>query len=149
MKIDETDLKIIYLLKKDSSLSTKEISKAIRIPITTIHNRIKKLKQEGIIKKYTILTDDKKLGKGLDVFILVGIQYSQIEGKGKTQEDVAKEIKKLSQVEEVAIVTGMHDMVVRAKEENIDKLNEFIINHLRKVPGVSKTQTMVILKNFS
>ena len=149
MKIDKTDLHILGILKQDAHLSTKDISKKLLIPITTIHNRIKKLQQEGIIKSYTIITDDKKLGKGLDVFILVGIHYGSIEGKGKTQEDVAKDIKKLSQVEEVCIVTGMHDMVIRVKEENIDKLNDFLINKLRKVSGVSKTQTMIILKSFS
>ena len=69
MKIDETDLSIIEILRRDASLSTKEISKKIRIPITTIHNRIKKLKQEGVIQRYTIAIDEKKLGKLIYAYI--------------------------------------------------------------------------------
>ncbi len=149
MKIDKTDLLILDILKKDSKMSTREISKQIRKPITTIHNRIKKLKQEEVIKNYTVVLDEKKLGKFVDAFILVNVAYENIDGVYRNQEEIARDIKKLPSVEEVCIITGINDLIVRVKENEIDTLNDFLINSLRKVQGVEKTQTAVILKSIS
>ena len=104
MKIDETDLKILEILKENAKMTTSKISKRIRIPITTIHNRIKKLQNEEVIKNYTIKLDHKKLGKPIYAIILINTKYDLIEGRDKNQEDVAKEIKKLDGIEEVCSV---------------------------------------------
>ncbi len=149
MKIDNTDLLILDLLKKDAKISTREISKEIRKPITTIHNRIKKLIQEEVIKNYTIVLDEKKLGRLVDIFILVSVKYDFAEKQYRNQVDIAKDIKTLPGVEEVCLVTGVNDVIVRVKQDSIDDLNDFLINRLRKIPGVAKTQTMVILKSIS
>ena len=58
--MDDKDEQILQILKENSKLSTHQISKKTRIPITTVHNRIKKLKKEEIIKKYSIIIDKKK-----------------------------------------------------------------------------------------
>ena len=76
MKLDKKDLIIIEYLKKDSSLTTQKISRQTRIPITTIHNRIKKLKKKEIIKNYTINIDYTKLGIPLSAYILITIDYN-------------------------------------------------------------------------
>ena len=72
--IDEKDLKIISLLKENAKLSMQQIAKKTLIPITTVHNRIKKLEKSGIIKGYTINLDDKKL-QSISAFILVTVDY--------------------------------------------------------------------------
>lgn len=148
MKIDETDLKILEILKENAKMTTSKISKRIRVPITTIHNRIKKLQNEGIIKNYTINLDHKKLGKYIYAIILINTKYDLIEGRDKNQEDVAKEIKKLEGTEEVCSVTGINDLLVRVRKENIDELNNFLIDKLRKINGVEKTQTLIVLNSL-
>jgi len=149
MKIDNTDWQILELLRKDAKVSTRDIAKKLRKPITTVHNRIKKLRQEGVIKNFTITLDNKKLGKSVDAFVLVNTAYDQVEGKDKNQEDIAREIKILQGVEEVCSITGINDLLVRVKQDNIDQLNNFLINKLRKIPGVRKTQTLMILNSIS
>lgn len=148
MKIDSTDLNILNLLKEDGKLSVREISKKIRKPITTVHNRVKKLQQAKIIKKYTIVPDYKLLGKNVYAYVLVSVEYKSDEGDYRNQEEVASEIRKLPEVEEVCLVTGVNDIVVRVRESDIDTLNEFLINRLRKISGVEKTQTMIVLKSI-
>src|SRR3989344_3944640 len=147
MKIDETDLKILGILKENAKMTTSKISKIIRIPVTTIHNRIKKLQNEGVIKNYTINLDHKKLGKHLYAIILINTRYVLIKDEDKNRESVAKTIKKLDGVEEVCRVTGINDFLVRVRKENIDELNNFLIDKLRKVSGVEKTQTLIVLNN--
>ena len=58
--MDEKDEQILQILLINSKLSTHQISKKTGIPITTVHNRIKKLTKKGIIKGYTIVIDHKK-----------------------------------------------------------------------------------------
>ena len=117
------------------------------MPITTVHNRIKKLEKEKIIKKYTILPDYKKLGKGILSYILVSVMYMLPNGEKISQENLAKEIKKLG-AEEVSIVTGGTDIIVKVRVKDVDELNEFVIKKLRSVDGVDKTQTLIVLNSF-
>ena len=148
MKLDQTDLRVMDMLNIDAKASTRTIAKKLNIPITTIHNRIKKLEQEKVIKKYTPVYDYKKLGKYIYALVLIKTKYEFIEGKNKNQEDIAREIKALPGVEEVCSVTGIIDLIVRVRQDTIDQLNDFLIDKLRKVPGVAETQTMIVLNSI-
>jgi len=118
------------------------------MPITTIHNRIKKLEKLGIIGGYTLKLDYNKLGKPINAHILVTVTYNLPSGKKIQQEDVAKEIRKLEGVERVDIVTGITDIIVDVRMETIEELNDFVIKKLRNVEGVDKTQTIIVLDSF-
>ena len=149
MKLDQTDFKILECLNSEAKQPTRQIAKKLNIPITTIHNRLKKLEQEKIIKKYVPVYDYKKLGKYVYALVLVKTKYEFIEGKNKNQEDIAREIKALYGVEEVCSVTGIIDLIVRVRQDTIDQLNDFLIDKLRKIPGVAETQTMIVLNSIS
>ncbi len=145
--VDKKDTKIIEALKENCKLTTSQLSKKLNTPITTIHNRIKKLEQQGSIKQYTIVPDYKKLGKGISSYILVTVTYTLPSGKKTTQESIAKNIKKLG-AEEVSIVTGGTDIILKVRSKDVEELNNFIIDKLRTVEGVDKTQTMIVLDSY-
>lgn len=145
MKLDEKDYNVLDILKENSKLTTHKISKKINIPITTIHNRIKKLEKLGIIKNYTINLDYKKLDLGIAGYILVNVIYTLPSGEKVKQENVAQQIKKLKGVEEINIVTGGTDIIIKIRVKDVDELNDFVTKKLRMIKGVDKTQTMIIL----
>lgn len=145
--LDEKDLKILDVLKQNSKLTTQQIAKRVNIPITTIHNRIKKLEKLGVIKGYTLVLDYKKLGRPILGYVLVTAFSTLPTGKRLSQDAIAKEIKKLSGVEEVNIVTGGTDILVKVRVKDIDELNNFLIKKLRRIDGVDKTQTMIVLSS--
>lgn len=147
MKLDEKDYKVIDILKENSNLTTHKISKKLNIPITTIHNRIKKLEKLGIIKNYTVNIDYKKLNLGITSYILVSVMYTLPSGEKVKQEHVAQQIKKLKGVEEVNIVTGGTDIIIKIRVKDVDELNDFVIKKLRAIKGVDKTQTMIVLSS--
>ena len=147
MRLDEKDLKILNMLKKNAELTTSQISKKINIPITTIHNRIKKLKQEGIIKNYTINIDFEKIGKPLTAYILITINQS-ILGKKISQHDIGKRLKSFDEVESADIVAGGTDMIIKIRSESMPELNEFITKKLRNIEGIDKTQTLMVLEEI-
>lgn len=140
-------MEILKLLEEDSSLSNQEIGKTTQIPITTVHNRIKKLQKDGIIKKFTICLNYAKLGKPVSAIILVTINYD-FSSEKINQLDIAKKIRAYKDVTDLQIVTGSTDMVIRLQTTSIEQLNEFIINYLRPIPGIDKTQTMIVLKEI-
>src|SRR3989344_5788391 len=148
MKLDKKDLKILEILKENSKLTTSQIYKKTNIPIKTVHNRIKKLENLGIIRSYTLKLDYNKLGKPITGFILVTINYILPDGTKIKQEHVAQEISKLEGVEEVNIMTGATDILIKVRVSSIEELNEFVIKKLRNINGVDKTQTMITLSSY-
>jgi len=95
MGLDVKDQQILELLTKDASLSSKQISSKIRIPITTIHNRIKKLKKEGVIKNFTLNIDYGKIGKTLIGYIQLTVNQNLISVSLGTYNPMGRKVKKL------------------------------------------------------
>lgn len=145
IQLDKKDEKILELLKENSKLTTSQISKKTAIPVTTVHNRIKKLEKLGIIKNYTLNLNFKKLGYDIIAFILVTVTYTLPSGEKIKQEQVAQAIKKIG-AEEVYIVTGGTDIIAKVRTKNINDLNDFVIKKLRNIEGIDKTQTMIVLQ---
>ena len=147
MKLDEKDLKVLNILKKNAELTSSQISKKTGIPITTVHNRIKKLKQSGIIKNYTVNIDFEKIGKQLTAYILITVNQSML-GKKISQHDIGKKLKLFGEVESADIVAGGTDMIIKVRSESMPKLNEFITEKLRNIEGIDKTQTLMVLEEI-
>ncbi len=147
MKIDEKDRAIVHELTQNSKQTTNQLSKKLKIPITTIHNRIKKLEREKIILNYTLNLDHNKLGKPVPAYIGISVNYQAGGVGGKiSQTNVAEEIKKIEGVQEVRIMTGGSDILVKVLARDIPELNEIVTERLRNVLGVDKTQTSIVLK---
>ena len=146
MKIDEKDRAILRELMEDSQQTTSKLSKKLSIPITTIHNHIKKLENEKIILNYTVKLDYKKLGKPIPAVIGITVNYNPAPNKKINQADVAKEIKKIDGVQEVFLMTGGTDILVNLLARDIEELNNIFTEKLRNITGVDKTQTSIVLK---
>ncbi len=143
--LTEKDIKILNLLKENAKLTTKEIAKKTLLPITTVHNRIRKLKFAGIIKKYTVILDNKKLGNLISAYILINVGYSEIKKLNLTQLDLADKIKKHPNVDVADVITGRKDMIVKVTVRDMLELNKFITNALQIIPGIRQTETLVVL----
>lgn len=145
MKIDKKDYTILDVLKQNARLSTQKIAKKVNIPITTVHNRIKKLENTGVVKNYTVNVDNKKLGKNTTAYILVTVDYKLLKEKKMTQYELAKKIRQNPNVELACMITGLTDILIKISVKDMDELGEFVTKYLRNVDGVERTQTAVIL----
>ena len=148
MTLDEKDLAILQVLKENARLSTQKIAKKTRIPITTVHHRIKKLEKEGVINKYTVNLNMKKLGKNVSAIVLITVDYKLLKEIKLTQYDLAKKLKQNDSVEEASMVTGLSDIVIKVRVKDIDELGDFVTKHLRNIARVDRTQTAVILNEL-
>lgn len=146
--MDEKDERILDVLKENSKLSTQQISKKTSIPITTVHHRIKKLVGEGIIKRYTIDLDYKKIGKPISAYVLTNVDYKMLKQMKKTQQDIAKKLKLHQAIEEVSMITGITDIIIKTRVKDINELNNLIDRYIRNLDGVDRTQTLIVLGEF-
>jgi len=145
-KIDKKDEKILEILKERGDLTVRQIASRTLLPITTVHHRIKRMKSEGIIKRFTIEVDQKRIGKPLAAYVLVKIDSRYMKGFRRNQHDLIKDLKGLEFVEKADIVTGTIDIVLLIRVRDVEELDRVIVEKLRDVPGVESTQTLVILR---
>ena len=145
--IDEKDRKILDILEERSNLSTHKISNKTLIQITTVNNRIKKLKKLGVIKKYTIDIDKSKLGFNLSTYIFVMVSLYELKKEGMKMKDLIGIIKKNQLIESVENVTGDVDIIIKMRARDINELNDYVVNILSYYKGVEKTRTALILQH--
>ncbi|MBM3200556.1 Lrp/AsnC family transcriptional regulator [Candidatus Woesearchaeota archaeon] len=143
--MDDKDWKIIGILKEHGDYTTRQIAKKTLLPPTTIHNRIKKLKEEGIIKKFTIELDNSKIGKSFVAYIMVSASLAVLKQKHKTQYDLADEIRKLAFVERADIVSGGTDLIVVIRVKDVEEFDKILLGKLQIIEGIEKTQSLIVI----
>ncbi|MCD6242012.1 Lrp/AsnC family transcriptional regulator [Candidatus Bathyarchaeota archaeon] len=144
--LDKKDIQILRIIQKNSKITTREIARQLNIPVTTVFTRIKKLEQKGIIKEYRAILNEKKLGKGTTAFILASFSYRTQNKELLSQRELAREIAKFPEVQEVHIITGDWDLLIKVKAENVEAIGKFVIDKLRLVKGIEKTLTCVVFE---
>ncbi len=145
LKIDEKDKKIIEILQEHADYTTRQIAKKTLLPITTVHHRIKKLKAEKVIRKFTIELDPIKVEKSFVAYILISANLEQLKLKKKTQYDLAREIKKLSFIERVDIVSGGTDLIAIVRVKDVAEFDHVLLGKLQLIEGIEKTQSFIVI----
>ncbi len=143
--MDKKDSTILSLLRQNARATSSEIAKTARMPITTVHNRIKRLEKGGIIKGYTVIIDPIKVGMPLAAYILIAVDYKLLKEKKLTQYGIVKKLKQHEAVEEAAMLTGTSDIIIKIRAKDVASLNEFVTVYLRNIDGIEKTQTAIVL----
>jgi len=144
-KIDEKDKLILEVLKEHADYATRQIAKKTGLPITTVHNRIQKLKREKVIKRFTVDLDYHKVQKGFRAYVLVSVNLSLLKQKNKSQYNVAKEIRNFPFVERVDIVSGGTDLVAMIRVKDVVEFDQVLLTKLQRVEGIEKTQSLIVI----
>jgi len=140
---DKTDRDLLRELQIDSNRNTSQLSKKLGVPRTTIHNRIKHLEKEGYIKGYKAIVDGAKVGRSLTV--LMGV----VAGEEIGAKELAESIRKFPQVEDVYIVSGQYDLIVKLRLKDTNELASLIFSidrGIRSIHGITKTESMIVLE---
>jgi Lrp/AsnC family leucine-responsive transcriptional regulator len=137
--LDAIDLKLLRELRENARENIASLSKKLGIPRTTVHYRIKRLLDEGIIEKFTVKPNYKKLDLGTTAFILA--RYDP--DSGVNQREVAEKVAALDGVYEVHIISGEWDMLIKVRAPNAEEVGRIVVDKLREIKGVGQTVTMV------
>ena len=138
--LDTTDIEILRLLQKDAEMTNKEISLQIHKSIATIHERIRRLKEQGYIKRTVAILDRKKINKGL-------IAFSQVllnDHAADTLLGFEKEVVKFPEVMECFQMTGTFDFILRIATTDMDAYHIFY-RKLATLPNITTVQSFFVL----
>ncbi|MCD6495756.1 MAG: Lrp/AsnC family transcriptional regulator [Candidatus Aenigmarchaeota archaeon] len=131
--MDNKDRKILDLLREDCRSTSKEIAEKLSMRPTTVHQRIVKLKRDGVIEKFTVKLNDKKMGEEFTAFMFI---------KTNPSSEISYRVFGDTHVKEVFGLTGEYDMMMKMKFSDVKEFNDFILDFRRRENVVS-TVTMV------
>ncbi|MEM0357366.1 MAG: Lrp/AsnC family transcriptional regulator [Candidatus Bathyarchaeia archaeon] len=144
VRLDEKDLAILSLLQENCRMTAREIAQEIGSPITTVFAKIKRMEQLGVIKEYRAVLDHKKLDFGVTAFILASFSYRTNREEPLSQRAIAEQISKFPEVQEVHIISGDWDILIKVKDKDVNAIGKFVVDKLRTVKGIEKTLTCMV-----
>jgi DNA-binding Lrp family transcriptional regulator len=140
MKLDDLDRHLLKELEGDARQSFRDLAKKTGVSVVTVAQRVRKMEQDGVIKGYTGIINQEKLGYEITTITEVTVS------KGKLVE-VQERIAKLNSVCAVYDVTGIEDSIVISKFRSRDDVSKFT-KELLSVPHVERTNTHLVLNTY-
>lgn len=140
-KLDKTDIDILSALQKDAKINMKELSDKLHLSKTPVYERVKRLENEGYIKGYAALVDNKKVGLPLIVFCNVSLAVHDDEHIQRFQ----NEVKSIDEITECYSTGGIYDFLLKVILKDLDDYNRFVFEKLTKVHGIVKMQSSFVL----
>lgn len=136
--MDKTDAKILDILSEDANATSTEIGEKVNLSIPAVNKRIQKLKNDGVIKNFTVITSGKKVNKPIMAFILLVMRY------GEGVETLLEYMEQDGDILECYAVTGEYDYLIKICAEDVEALENKLLR-LKKQKGVVKSYTMFSL----
>jgi len=138
-QLDDIDRKILFSLINDARKPYLEIARECGVSGAAIHQRIRKLEDNGIITGSRLLIKPSALGLNVCAFVSIVVTESS------KSEEVLAGLKKIPEVVECHFVTGKHTLLVKVYCRDNDHLMQVILHSLREVPYIQSTDTMISL----
>lgn len=136
--MDRIDKMILQILAEDSSITATDIASMVNLSIPAVNKRVQKLKQTGVIRKFTLQTDPEMVGKPISAYMLLVLQ------QGAKMETLMEYIQSDPDILECNGVTGEYDYLLKLCASNVAALQKKI-NRLKKHGGVVKSHTLLCL----
>ncbi len=144
LEIDKTDLKILSALIDDAFIPYTELAKKIFVSAGTVHVRMKKLEDMGIVKKPRMEVDYSKLGYDVTAFIGVYLEKSSL------YDHVAESFEAIPEIVNLHYTTGIYSMFAKIVCRDTTHLKQVLHDKLQKIKGIQRTETFISLEeNFS
>lgn len=139
--LDQDDIRILQLLQHDARLTNKEIADKVGKSVTPIYERIKRLDQEGIIRKYVALLDTRKINKSLTAFTHVQLR----EHAEQMMKNFEREVIRFPEVMECYHMTGQFDYLLKVALKDMDEYYTFMLEKLARLANVGTVQSFFVL----
>lgn len=136
--VDEIDERILRLLEDNSRMSYVDIGRTVGLSEGAVRNRVQALVSGGVIKRFTI---EKASTHGVRALTMIAVD------PGTPTYEVSKRVNRLAGVERIYEVTGEYDIVMVSSGSSIEGINK-VIEDVRKIEGVEKTNTIIVLRTI-
>jgi Lrp/AsnC family transcriptional regulator for asnA, asnC and gidA len=139
-EIDNIDLQILALLSEDAKMPYTEIAKKVFVSGGTVHVRMRKLEEMGIVQGATLKIDYSKLGYDITAFLGIYLEKSSFYDR------VAAELEKIPEVVSLHYTTGPYSMYAHVYCKDTQHLREVLHDKIQKIDGVDRTESIISLE---
>lgn len=141
LMLDDKDLSILRILQQNARATVREISDAIHLSTTPVHERIKRMEEAGVIKQYATLLDHAKVRRGLVVICYVSLKQHNKTAGAK----FIKAIQEMNEVTECYNISGDFDFMLKVMVENMDAYYNFHVNKLSEADNIGNVQSVFVM----
>ncbi|MEO5603785.1 MAG: Lrp/AsnC ligand binding domain-containing protein [Cyclobacteriaceae bacterium] len=140
LKVDNIDLKILEILMQDAKKPYTEVAKRAFVSGGTVHVRMSKMEEAGIVEKTTLKVNYAKLGYDITAFIGIFLQKSAL------YEQVMTKLKTIPEVTSIHYTTGNYSMFVKIHCKDTNHLKVVLHDKIQQIDGIERTETMISLE---
>ena len=139
VKFDELDLKILSELVNDANISVPKLSEKIEINVSVVYSRIKRLINQGLIKRFTLEINESLLGYPIRAIVGCNINSKQ-------RDKILQRITNLQEAREIVEITGRFDLLILLSAKSLDDLHVLISKKVAQIDGLTHTETFIEMK---
>ncbi|MDA0194041.1 MAG: Lrp/AsnC ligand binding domain-containing protein [Bacteroidetes bacterium] len=139
-EIDNVDLKILSLLMDDAKIPYTEIAKKVYVSGGTVHVRMKKLEEMGVVTGTTLNMDYSKLGYDVTCFMGIFLQKSSL------YDEVVEKLRVVPEIVKIHYTTGNYNIFIKIHCRDTRHLREVLHDKIQKVDGIERTETFISLE---
>ena len=143
-RLDRTDRLILQALQNDAKINMKALATQLHLSKTPIYERIRRLEEEGIIKRYVALVDPQKIGLPLVVFCNVTLAVHDDEHIRQFRESILD----VDEIMECYSIGGIHDFFLKVVVKDLQAYDRFVFEKLTKIKGIAKMQSSFVLSEI-
>jgi Lrp/AsnC family transcriptional regulator for asnA, asnC and gidA len=140
LEIDNLDIEILSILMNDATTAYTEIAKELIVSGGTIHVRMKKMQDLGIIKGSNLIVDAQRVG--YDICAFLGIYLE----KGSIYHDAVEKLKQVKEIVELHYTTGAYSMFAKIVCRDTNHLRHVLNDEIQAIPGIQRTETFISLE---
>lgn len=139
--LDKKDLDILKMLQQNARVTIKEIAEKVHLSTTPVHERIRWMEEQGVIKQYTAIVNGAMVNRNLMVICYVSLkQHSKNAGAKFIQR-----IMEMNEVLECLTISGEFDFMLKVVTENMDTYYDFHVNRLSEIENVGNVQSVFVM----
>jgi Lrp/AsnC family transcriptional regulator, regulator for asnA, asnC and gidA len=139
-EIDNTDLRILEILMQDAKRPYTEVAKKVNVSQGTVHVRMNKMEEAGILEKTTLRINYAKLGYDITAFIGIYLEKSAL------YDMVLAKLRDIREITNIHYTTGNYSMFVKIHCRDTNHLKEVLHDKMQQVEGIERTETMISLE---
>jgi Lrp/AsnC family leucine-responsive transcriptional regulator len=137
VNLDRKDVLLLESLQEDASTKLEDLAKTVHLAPSSVHDRLRRLRQEGVIKRWTV--DIEPLALGLNVEAFVGVRASL------PCADVVRHLASIPAIETCQSVAGSLSLMLKVRVGHPSDLMD-LTEILRSIPGIESTETTIVLR---
>jgi len=138
--IDNVDLKILSLLSQDAKMPYTEVAKKVFVSGGTVHVRMRKMEEMGIVRGTTLNMNYAKMGYDITAFLGIYLEKSSL------YDEVIKYLEKIPEIVKIHYTTGNYNIFIKMHCKDTKHLKDVLHDKIQKIDGIERTETIISLE---